>query len=249
MQPDWDAPGGVRALMTTREGGVSTGRYASLNLSRAVGDDAQAVAENWRRVRDWIGVDPFVPRLVHGAAVVGIDATALGRPRPEADACWSRDPAVACAVTAADCLPVLFASEDGRVVAAAHAGWRGLAAGVLERTVQALVELGGAEAEGLHVWLGPCIGPRRYEVGVDVLQALGAAPLRPGPAFVASPREDGAMRWLADLPSLARERLLAAGVRRISGGDHCTASDAERFFSFRRDGVTGRMLAAVACRG
>lgn len=249
MQPEWDAPAGVRALMTTREGGVSSGPFASLNLSSSVGDDARAVAENRRRVRAALGVDFFVPHLVHGATVVGIDAATLGRPRPEADACWSRDPAIACAVTAADCLPVLFASDDGRVVAAAHAGWRGLAAGVLERTVEVLVREGGADAAALHVWLGPCIGPRRFEVGADVLQAFGVPLDAPGPAFADSPREDGARRWHADLPLLARQRLSANGVRRISGGGHCTASDATRFFSFRRDGVTGRMLAAVACRG
>lgn len=248
MRPDWGAPPGVRALMTTREGGASRGPFESLNLSASVGDDPDAVAENRRRVAALLGVPFFVPRLVHGADVVAIDRHSLDGPRPQADACWSRDPAVACAVTAADCLPVLFASGDGRVVAAAHAGWRGLAAGVLERTVRALVDDAGCVAGDLHAWLGPCIGPDHYEVGEDVLQAFGRSAAQPGSGFTSRAPSCAQARWSADLPALARQRLAAVGVRQISGGDLCTASDPSRFFSFRRDRVTGRMLAAVACR-
>ena len=145
----------------------------------------------------------------------------------------------------ADCLPVLFAAPGARGVGAAHAGWRGLAAGVLEATVQALCDAAGCAPQELSAWLGPCIGPRQFEVGADVLDAFGPAADR---HFQLRPRADGAPRWLADLPALARDRLQAAGVARISGGAWCTVEEPSRFFSFRRDRVTGRMAAAVWLR-
>jgi hypothetical protein len=151
-------------------------------------------------------------------------------------------------VFAADCLPVLLCSDDGRAVGAAHAGWRGLAAGVLEATVAALCRQAGRPASALQAWLGPCIGPRQFEVGADVLLAFGADPQQSAdPAFVRRDRPDGQPRWLADLPTLSRRRLQAAGVRRISGGGRCTVEDASTFFSHRRDATLGRMAAAVAC--
>jgi YfiH family protein len=235
----WDAP--VDALMSTRAGGVSVGPWTSLNLGIAVGDDPAAVAENRRRFAVALGAEPVWLRQVHGTVVLrlGVDD-----PDHPADAAWTDRPGLACSVQVADCLPVLLAHRDGRAVAAAHAGWRGLAGGVLENTVRAVCAGIGCDAQDLLAWLGPCIGPRRFEVGADVLAAFADSPQH----FVSRPRPDGAARWLADLPALARARLRRAGVERVAGGGWCTVEDASRFFSFRRDGVTGRMAAAVACR-
>jgi YfiH family protein len=151
---------------------------------------------------------------------------------------------VACAVLVADCLPVLFCTAGGEAVGAAHAGWRGLSGGVLEITVTALCCVARCGPDALMAWLGPCIGPRQFEVGADVLQAFAGDEVH----FVARPRPDGSARWLADLPALARERLSRIGVDRITGGQWCTVEDRERFFSFRRDRITGRMAAAIALR-
>ena len=266
--PDWDAPPGVCALMSTRQGGVSKSPWASLNIGLSVGDDATAVAENRQRVFDGTNVQPCWLHLVHGAdvhrwrrddvAVPKNAATAVTQatPLPKADAAWTDEIGLACTVTAADCLPVLFCTSDGRAVAAAHAGWRGLAAGVLENTVVALCAGSGCARQDVRAWLGPCIGPDAFEVGADVLHAFGvdANPADPGPdrapdlhpsCFKSRPRSDGAPRWLANLALLARERLLRAGVAHVSGGQWCTVQDASRFFSYRRDGLTGRMVAAV----
>jgi YfiH family protein len=240
LRPDWPADAGVGALMSTRAGGVSTVPFDSLNLGRAVGDDAAAVAENRRRFETAIGVPTVYLSQVHGCEVVRLVPGYAGLDR--ADAAITTEPGIACTVMVADCLPVLFAAPHVRGVGAAHAGWRGLAAGVLEATVRALCEAASCEAQDLAVWLGPCIGPRRFEVGADVLDAFGASAEA---HFVARRRPDGDMRWLADLPGLARDRLHKVGVRRISGSNRCTVEDASRFFSFRRDGVTGRMAAAV----
>jgi polyphenol oxidase len=262
LSPDWAAP--ARALMSTRAGGVSVGAFASMNLSRVVGDDPAAVAENRHRFEAALGVPVAVPWMVHGADVVRVEAgrrwsenggtdgplsvddAQVRRTRPQADGLWTTERGVACGVTAADCLPVLLASGDGRVVGAAHAGWRGLAAGVLEATVRAMCEGAGVEPSSLHAWLGPCIGPAHFEVGADVLAAFDADPQQPPATFTPRRRADGSMAWLANLPVLARDRLHAAGVRQLSGDTPCTVADASRFFSFRRDRVTGRMLAAVA---
>lgn len=247
LKPEW-APA-VPALITTRAGGVSGAPFDSLNLSFSVGDDPAAVRENRRRVEAALGVPIQWPHLVHGAAVARLTRANLGQPAPVADGVWTDDPAVACAVTAADCLPVLFATADGRAVGAAHAGWRGLAAGVLENTAAALC--GGADvaADELHAWLGPCIGRAAFEVGADVLMAFGCDAAHPGPHFRYRPRADGQPRWLGDLPALARERLAAAGLRLVGGGIECTFSEPSRFFSFRRDArLAGRMVAAIAVR-
>jgi len=237
LTPDWPAGARVGALMSTRIGGVSAGPWRSLNLGGAVGDDAGAVAENRRRFETALGVPAAYLSQVHGARVVRLPAA--GAPI-DADASVTTEPGVACTVLVADCLPVLFAAPGGSGVGAAHAGWRGLAGGVLEATVASLCEAAACAPAGLHAWIGPCIGPRQFEVGADVVEALGG-----GQHFVPRPRADGAMRWLADLPGLARGRLQAAGVTQISGGAWCTVEDASRFFSFRRDGITGRMAAAV----
>jgi len=245
LAPDWRIAG-VGALMTTRSGGVSGGRYASLNVGVAVGDDPAAVAVNRVRLAEALGVAPVFLRQVHGARVVRIGAADAesGAPLHDADAAVTSEVGIACVVQAADCLPVLLAAADGRAVAAAHAGWRGLAAGVVEAAVEALCTVGGCAPGDVVAWLGACIGPDAFEVGEDVLVAFGADPGHERPRagrFVPK----GSAKWHADLAGLARDRLAAAGVGRISGGAWCTVTDASRFFSYRRDGATGRMAAAV----
>jgi YfiH family protein len=260
--PDWPAPPGVRALMSTRRGGVSGAPFDSLNLrpaglSGAAMDEAAAIAENQRRFAHALGAAPVWLDQVHGAEVARLQPgdASPGRPLPRADAAITTAPGIACTVLVADCLPVLLCSDDGRAVGAAHAGWRGLAGGVLDQTVAALCAAAGCGPERLLAWLGPCIGPAAFEVGADVLAAFGAdpgaaaRPDAPDAAFVYRPRPDGSPRWRADLPALARRRLLALGVPRISGGAWCTVSDPSRFFSFRRDGRTGRLAAAIAIAG
>ena len=246
MKPDWQAPPGVTAVMSQRRGGVSAGPWASLNLGGAVGDEPAAVAENRARFAAALGARPIWLPQAHGAQVLRLGLADGGLELPAADAAWTAAPGVACAVLVADCLPVLFAARDGRAVAAAHAGWRGLAAGVLEATVEALCRGAGLVPSDLMAWLGPAIGPRQFEVGADVLLAFGQPSAAPDPKrFKPRPRPDGSPRWLANLPQLARDRLDAAGVRDVTGGGLCTVEDASAFFSFRRDGVTGRMAAAV----
>lgn len=237
----WDAPASVGAVMSTRDGGVSVAPWDSFNLGIAVGDDPAAVAGNRRRFAEATGATPVWLRQVHGTRVVqaGRDEDLV------ADAAWTAEPGIACVVQVADCLPVLLARRDGAAVAAAHAGWRGLAGGVLAATVKALCEGSGGEPQDLVAWLGPCIGPRQFEVGADVLAAFEGD----DDCFVSRPRPDGAPRWLADLPVLARRRLQYAGVSRVAGGSWCTVEDRSRFFSFRRDGNTGRLAAAVWRRG
>jgi YfiH family protein len=249
LRPKWDADVRVGALMSTRSGGVSAAPWDSLNLGVAVGDDADAVAENRRRFVQCIGARPVWLRQVHGREIVrATSALADGEPAV-ADAAWTDEPGVACVVQVADCMPVLLAAPQGRAVAAAHAGWRGLAGGVVEAAVAALCAAAHCRSDELSVWLGPCIGPRRFEVGADVLRAFGHLPdtvdtLRFAPAGAV----EGTPRWHAHLPQLVRDRLLGVGVRRIAGADMCTVEDRARFFSYRRDGVTGRMAAAVWIR-
>ncbi|MBA3598619.1 MAG: peptidoglycan editing factor PgeF [Methylibium sp.] len=186
---------------------------------------------------------------IAGKAVpqAGGSPTSDGGTAPEADASFTTEPGMACVIQAADCLPVLFAAPNGRGVAAAHAGWRGLAAGVLEQTVAALCKAAGCTPEALRVWLGPCIGPRQFEVGAEVPAAFGVERGGRSPRFEAQ----GGERWLADLPGLARDRLTACGVdvNRIGGGHWCTVEDESRFFSHRRDrprlGSSGRLAAAI----
>jgi polyphenol oxidase len=242
--PDWQVDARVGALMTTRAGGVSAPPFDSLNLGRSAGDKRAAVDENRRRFEAALGVPTRYLSQVHGAHVVRL--THADTASHEADAAITTETGLACTMMVADCLPVLFAAPGVRGVGAAHAGWRGLAGGVLEATVGALCEAAGCEPRELSAWLGPCIGPRRFEVGADVLEAFGPTAFT---RFEAQPRGDGSARWLADLPALARDRLQAAGVAQISGGSWCTACESSRFFSFRRDRVTGRMAAAVWIRG
>ncbi len=250
--PSWPggAPAGIGAAMSTRAGGASRPPWQALNLGVAVGDDAAAVTENRRRFARALGARPVWLRQVHGTQVLRLAADTPAMPDEPADAAWTTEPGIACTVQVADCLPVLLAARDGRAVAAAHAGWRGLAAGVLEATVAALRDGAGVAPGALQAWLGPCIGPAAFEVGAEVLAGFGrsAEPVDQ-PGFRWSPRADGSARWRADLAALARERLAAVGVAAVATHGGCTVGDASDFFSFRRDGVTGRMAAAVWRRG
>lgn len=260
LLPDWQAPEGIVAAMSTRPGGVSEAPFDSLNL-RPPGlpgpavDRPEEVRENQRRFADALRAAPVWLDQVHGADVVRLTRADVGRAaeaRPffhRADASVTTVPGVACTVLVADCLPVLFCSDDGRAVGAAHAGWRGLAAGVVEHTLAAVCDAAGCAPAQVQAWLGACIGPDYFEVGADVLLAFGVDPSgEADPMFVARPRPDGSPRWRAELAGLARRRLQAAGVQRVSGGRWCTVADRSRFFSYRRDGTTGRMAAAVAIR-
>ena len=237
--PDWPAPARVGSLSTTRLGGVSGGAFASLNLGTHVGDDPAAVAANRDAVGRRTGARPVWLNQVHGVRVVDA-AEADGSHPPEADAAFARRPGVACAVMTADCLPVLFCDDAGTVVAAAHAGWRGLLDGVLEATVAAM----GVPGETLMAWLGPAIGPAAFEVGGEVREAF----VRRAPQAAAAFRPAPGGKWLADIYLLARQRLAGQGVARVYGGGLCTVSDGERFFSYRRDGQTGRMASLVWLR-
>ncbi len=232
--------------MSTRAGGVSGLPFDSLNLSVSVGDDPAAVAENRARWTAALGHAPVWLQLVHGRDVLRLHAGGPEHPAQPADAAWTSDAGVVCQVTAADCMPVLLALRDGTAVAAAHAGWRGLAAGVLQATVQAMCAGTGTSPDAVQAWLGPCIGPRAFEVGAEVLQAFGCDPAGDaGSRFISRQGGDGSPRWLADLPALATQCLQAAGVQRITPSGLCTVADASRFFSFRRDSRTGRLAAAI----
>lgn len=237
--PDWPAPANVRALVTTRHGGVSAGPYASLNLGDHVGDDPAAVAENRRILRARLPAEPVWLNQVHGKQCRDASAcpNAKGNQPPEADAAYSRKPGVVCAVLTADCLPVLLCDAAGTVVAAAHAGWRGLAAGVIESTVAAM-EVPG---ERLLAWLGPAIGPRHFEVGGEVREVFIAHDPQAANAFTARPNG----KWFCDIYRLAAQRLAALGACRLASADFCTVRDTERFFSYRRDGITGRMASLI----
>jgi YfiH family protein len=247
LRPDWQAPG-VGALMSTRAGGSSRGAFESMNLRHGLGDEPQAVDRNLAQLRSVPGATPVWLQQVHGAHVVRLNARDAedGAPVHAADASVTTEPGIACAVQVADCLPVLFAAPGARAVAAAHAGWRGLSLGVVEATLAVLCEAARCEPAELHVWLGACIGPRRFEVGPDVLEAFGVDPARSeSPRF----RHHLRGKWMADLAGLARDRLQAAGVQAISGGRWCTVEEPSRFFSYRRDRVTGRMAALVWLTG
>ncbi|MFT3850082.1 MAG: peptidoglycan editing factor PgeF [Propionivibrio sp.] len=239
ITPDWPAPPNVRSLITTRQGGVSQGVYSSLNLGDHVNDDPAAVARNRALVSARIDVRALWLRQVHGTRAVDAAACLNSAPEgvPEADAAWTRRAGVACVVMTADCLPVLLCDRAGTVVAAAHAGWRGLLDGVLEATVDAM----GVVGEELIAYLGPAIGPQAFEVGDEVRSAFVGASKNAAAAF--QPGHRG--KWLADIYRLARLRLLATGVEQIHGGDFCTVTDAVRFFSYRRDGQTGRMASMI----
>lgn len=229
--PDWPAPASVRALSTTRAGGVSTGPYRSLNLGMHVGDLPEQVAENRALVRRLLPAEPSWLNQIHGSGVVDAERV-VGV--PDADAAVSRQSGAVCVVMTADCLPVLLCDRAGQVVGAAHAGWRGLHGGVIEATVSAM----GVDPSDLLAWLGPAIGPDAFEVGGEVRDAFVSDCTQSADAFRPARQGD---KWLANIYLLARQRLGRLGVTAVYGGDTCTVRDSERFFSYRRDGVTGRM--------
>ncbi len=236
--PDWDAPPRVRAFVTTRAGGVSGEPYRGLNVGRTTGDDPAHVEANRRILRAALPAEPRWLRQVHGA--VAVDAAQALTPTA-ADASFTDQANVVCVVSIADCLPVLLCAADGRAVAAAHAGWRGLAAGVLQASVSALrARLGDPQAP-IAAWIGPGIGPRHFEVGADVLEAMLGTLDRAREAFTAI----AGGKYLADLPALARQALARVGVADVRGGALCTYDDAARFYSFRRDRITGRHVAVI----
>ncbi len=236
LLPDWAAPANVRACVTTRRGGLSKGAWQSMNLGAHVGDDPAAVSANRARLRQWLALpdEPAWLNQVHGSRV--IEAAAWAEP-PDADASISRCAGAICAVMTADCLPVLFCAADGTEVAAAHAGWRGLAGGVLEATLDAMQAPNGE----IMAWLGPAIGPAAFEVGDEVRAVFVAASPDAAAAFKVS--RPG--HWLADIYALARIRLRNAGLTRLFGGGRCTYTEADNFFSYRRDGTTGRMASLI----
>lgn len=232
--PDWPAPANVRALQTTRVGGVSAEPYDSLNLAGHVGDDALKVAANRQLLSPYVPTEPLWLNQVHGIVVV--DA-AIASCLPEADASFTRASNVVCSTMTADCLPVLLCDEAGTVVAAAHAGWRGLCDGVVEAAIAAMQ----TPPKNLMAWLGPAIGPNAFEVGIEVRDAFISHARKAQLAF--GPIADD--KWLGDIYLLAKQRLHRLGIERIYGGGLCTYTDQARFFSFRRDGVTGRMASMI----
>jgi YfiH family protein len=243
--PHWpDLPANVGALATTRAGGVSLAPYddgqgrAGLNLGLHVGDDPVLVMQNRARVEARLQGQPAWLAQVHGVAVV--DAAMAGTEVPVADASFATRVGSVCAIMTADCLPVLFADVAGKVVGGAHAGWRGLAAGVLGETVKAMRAAGAGE---ITAWLGPAIGPTAFEVGEDVRGVFLDAV--PGARAAFAPYPGRAGKYLADMNALARLMLAADGVTRVWGGEHCTVTEAERFYSYRRDGVTGRQASLI----
>jgi YfiH family protein len=240
--PDWPAPASVRALVTTRNGGFSQGICASMNLARTDVDNGDAVARNRRLLAEITGLDTAWLRQVHGIDVVDLDRATANADPPAADAAVTGTRGRVAAVRVADCLPVLFADRGGMRVGVAHAGWRGLSAGVLEATVRALQ----IAPDRLMAWLGPAIGPSAFEVGDDVRDAfLRDAPAGQSIAEAFTPYPGRSGKWLADLFALARIRLAHAGVDAVYGGGICTYSDPKRWFSYRRDHSPARMAALV----
>ncbi len=240
FEPDWPAPRGVHALSTCRggvgNGGMSHAPYAQFNLGEHVGDDPAAVAENRRRLKAWARLpeEPSWLAQVHGVTVANLDSSA---PYGTADAAIARGWGKVCAILTADCLPIVFTTDIGDRVAAVHAGWRGLVAGDIEATVSAM----GGPAGRLLAWLGPAIGPRHFEVGAEVRAAFVGADPEAAVAF--EPNARG--RFMADLGLLARQRLANLGVGHIYGGGECTFARADRYYSHRRDGITGRQATLI----
>lgn len=236
--PDWPAPSNVKALQTTRIGGVSDGLYASLNLGDHVGDDPLKVAANRQRLNQYVPSEPLWLNQVHGIEVVN---AATASCLPFADAAYSRASNTVCTVMTADCLPLLMCDENGITVAAIHAGWRSLLDGVIEATVKAMQ----LPSQSLMAWMGPAIGPQAFEIGAEVRDGFIARDRQSAAAF----QQISADKWLGDIYLLARQRLDKMGVERIYGSgvneDYCTYTDQARFFSFRRDGATGRMASMI----
>lgn len=243
LRPAWAAPSNVRLLVTTRHGSLSEPPYDGFNLALHVGDDPAAVRANRLRLQQALKLpsQPVWLEQVHGVVVVDAAAVDPSAPPPVADAAFTRRRGVACVVMTADCLPVALVARDGSVVGVAHAGWKGLCLGVIEALAQAMA-VPGTE---LVAWLGPAIGPAAYETGPEVRAAFVARNPAAAAAFVAVTRSDGTPGFLCDLYALARQRLAALGVTAVGGGDLCTVTDSERFYSYRRSPVTGRFATLV----
>lgn len=242
ITPDWPAPENVKSAQTTRHGGVSVGRYCCLNLGGHVGDSAESVSKNRALLRACLDLpsEPLWLNQVHGHYIVHTDGNTNAdsiHSGLQGDGCVSTRAGCVCVIMTADCLPVLLCDRSGKYVAAAHAGWRGLAAGVLEQTVAAM----GVSGDMIMAWLGPAIGARAFEVGDEVRARFVSHDSAAASAFHHNARG----RWQCDLYLLARQRLTALGINAIYGGEYCTFSDAQRFYSYRRDGQTGRMATLV----
>lgn len=237
--PHWPAPVGVKSLITTRQGGVSLAPYDSFNLGDHVEDDAEAVRQNRAILRQSLPAEPVWLRQVHGVEVVRADQVLPDGLPPQADAVVTDRRGVVCAIMTADCLPVLFASKDGSVIGAAHAGWRSLCAGILEKTLQAM----SVEPSQVMAYLGPAIGAAHFEVGAEVREAFIRYDNGAEKCFLTNERG----RWMADIFELARRRLSHVGMppTQIYGGTHCTVSSPETFYSYRRDKQTGRMASLI----
>ena len=234
IYPDWPAPAQVKTLVTTRAYGISQGVYSGLNLGDHVGDSWVDVAQNRTLLREELPNEPRWLKQTHGSTVAYADHL---KELVEADAAVSKRAGNVCAILTADCLPVLFCATDASVVGAAHAGWRSLAAGVLEQTIEVMEHAPGQ----IMAWLGPAIGPTAFEVGDEVRQVF----IADMPQAVAAFKGISPGKWLADIYALARLRLQRSGITQIYGGDLCTYNDAKRFYSYRRDGVTGRMASLI----
>jgi YfiH family protein len=246
IEPNWVAPPSIKAFCSTRAGGVSKSPFDSLNLGLNAGDDPHAVLQNRDILRASIPTDPVWLKQIHGSTVsTPVSRQALGMGPFEADASVSNIPNEVLAVLTADCMPVLFTSNSGNVIGAAHAGWRGLSAGVLENTVQAMCALSaGLSPQDISAWMGPAIGPAAFEVGEDVLQAfVGHSQSIRSKAFAPITGRPG--KYWANLYLLARDRLSALGIQQITGGGFCTFTDQTNFFSYRRDGTTGRFASLI----
>ncbi len=245
---DWVLPAGVQAVCTTRVGGVSQAPFDGFNLGDHVQDDVRAVMQNRALLQAQLGgARPVFLSQVHGVEVAQLSMTTPDGTK--ADACLTQESQVACTIMVADCLPLLFTDDAGLVVAAAHAGWRGLAAGVIEQTVHAMCKQAGVATAQVRVWLGPCIGPDAFEVGDDVRMAFTTQRNGAEAARYFKPHPTRAQKWLADLAGLARWRLQAIGVSLVAGNDSttewCTVAQRSRLFSFRRDVVTGRFAVCI----
>lgn len=237
IRPTWHPNNRIRSIITTRHGGVSAAPYDTFNLASHVGDDKERVLQNRKLLRQWLPAEPIWLTQVHSATVV--DARSVTEEHPVADACLSDVQGCVLAVLTADCLPVLFANREATVIAVAHAGWRGLVGGILENTMQALMHR--SPHSEWYAYLGPAIGPKAFEVGQDVFDAFAHSTKNSSTCFVKKP---DSTKYVANIYALAKERLNRVGVHRIDGGDACTVTD-DRFYSYRREGVTGRMASLI----
>ncbi|MBV2128870.1 peptidoglycan editing factor PgeF [Arsukibacterium indicum] len=236
LTPDWPAPHNVKAVCSTRSGGCSTGQYQSLNLGAHVGDNALAVSRNRQLFQNWAKMPGPPVWLNQTHSTDCITLVSEMHPGCDADASFSNQPGLVCTVMTADCLPVLICNEAGTEIAAVHAGWRGLCDGVIENTMRLF-----SKPSGCMAWLGPAISQPVFEVGAEVRAAFIQQDPQAASAFIAGKQD----KWLADLYLLARQRLAHSGLTMVYGGQYCTYQQPADFFSYRRDGLTGRMAAAI----